>query len=286
MNLYPAINYETLYKLKIQKLIPYIKQKQNLNKPLDLHLLESLTNIDKTTIERTYNIIEYNFKEIEKAYPEVKIQYLENNLIPYFMYQGNLNLLKTNCITIAGTRKPSPWGRLESERITSYLGKKGYTIITGLAKGIDTLANKKALEEGLNTIAVIATPINKYYPAENRKIQNQISKEGLLITPFAPNTNTRKWHFLLRNKVMVNFSLASIVIEAFDGGGSTQLANYTNSKEKPVFTSNFFYKNNVTTWQKKICKIYTYSDYGEVDKAIKNPYFRKSIEKRFQRELF
>ena len=286
MNLFPAVNYETLCKLKIPKLIPLIKQKQDWSTPLKLRLVESLTNIPQYQIQEIYNDVYNCFHKLDDYYPNIEIEYLKNELVPYFMYQGNLDLLKTKCITIGGTRTPSHWGIVECKRVSSYLGSKNFTLVSGLAKGIDTITHKKALELGIKTIAVIATPINKFYPAENRKLQNQISKEGLLISPFAPNTITKKWHFLLRNKIMVNISLASIVIEAFDKGGSTKMAEYSNFINKPIFTSNFFYKNNITTWQKMMKDIYIYKNYEEITKTIENSNFGKTIKKKLQKEFF
>jgi len=286
MDIIPAVNYETLNKLKLKKLIPYIKKKQDFQDPLDINLIGSLTNINKEDIKQVFNSFKKSFIEIEKNNSCVQIKYLSNEIVPYFLYQGNLDLIKTNCITIAGTRTPSPFGFYECSLLTSYIGMKDFTIVSGLARGIDTVALKNALEKNFNTIGVIATPINKYYPKENQKLQNLISKEGLLISPIAPNTLTRKWHFLLRNKLMVNISLCSVVIEAFDGGGSTRMAEYSTSVNKPVFIPKFFYENKVTTWQKKISSIYPYVKYSEIPKAIENQDFRKSMEKRIQRELF
>ena len=96
MNFIKAINYETLHSLKITKLIPYIKKEQDFNMPLNINLIGSLTNIDKEEIKNCYQNYYWAFKKIESIKPKVQIQYLSNEIVPYFLYQGKLELLKTN----------------------------------------------------------------------------------------------------------------------------------------------------------------------------------------------
>ncbi|MCX2710004.1 DNA-processing protein DprA [Pseudomonas sp. DCB_BG] len=91
-------------------------------------------------------------------------------------YMGNWELVDTPCLAIVGTRSPSDEGAFNAGLIAHKLVKQGYTIVSGLAKGIDSCAHRAALNAGGNTIAVIGTPLNSYYPKENKELQDHMRK--------------------------------------------------------------------------------------------------------------
>ena len=87
-------------------------------------------------------------------------------------------------------------------RLARALGQNGITVVSGLAKGIDVSAHMAALKSGYNTIAVIGTNLNQYYPAENKEVQQMIEEKGLVVSQFSPANKTERWFFPLRNGTM------------------------------------------------------------------------------------
>src|ERR1700730_17069466 len=97
-------------------------------------------------------------------------------------YRGWWDLVETPSVAVVGTREPSPQAIENTARIVKLLVQDGYTIASGLAKGIDTAAHKAAIESGGKTIAVIGTPINRVYPKQNERLQQQIAQNFLVIS--------------------------------------------------------------------------------------------------------
>src|ERR1700744_4410475 len=94
------------------------------------------------------------------------------------------------------------------------------TVVSGLARGIDTAAHRAALDAGGRTVAVIGTGIGRVYPAENRGLQNEIADRGLLISQFWPDAPPQKHTFLMRNATMSGYGLATVVVEAGEHSGA------------------------------------------------------------------
>ncbi|MDI9311850.1 MAG: DNA-processing protein DprA [Limnohabitans sp.] len=140
--------------------------------------------------------------------------------IPQELYtEGDYNLLVNNSlkISVVGSRNATPVGIENTIKISAFLILKGVTIVSGLAKGIDTIAHNTALDKGGKTIAVLGTPINECYPKENLQLLNRIKKEGLAISQF---TTTHKSNFPNRNKTMALFSDATIIVEGTEISGT------------------------------------------------------------------
>jgi hypothetical protein len=102
--------------------------------------------------------------------------------IALLYYRGWWDLVNSRSIAVVGTRSPSPEGERRARQLVNALVKDDFTIVSGLAKGIDRVAHETAIEAGGRTIAVIGTPINHAYPAENRDLQERIAREFLLIS--------------------------------------------------------------------------------------------------------
>jgi DNA processing protein len=98
------------------------------------------------------------------------------------------------------------------------------TVVSGLARGIDTAAHRAALDAGGRTVAVIGTGITKAYPAENRGLQREIGARGLVLSQFWPDTPPQKHAFLMRNATMSGYGLATVVVEAGETSGARALA--------------------------------------------------------------
>lgn len=179
---------------------------------------------------------------------------LENtNEAPRYLYlRGNKSLLyDTRTVAIVGSRQASESAIINTVRITGELVKNGITIISGLAKGIDVNAHKTALNYGYNTIAVIGTGLNKYYPAENRPVQIEIEKRGLVVSQFSPATPVNRFNFPLRNGVMSGLSLATVIMEAGETSGALKQADYAIKQKRLVIIPQKALDNDLITWPKK-----------------------------------
>ena len=104
------------------------------------------------------------------------------NPIELFYYKGNLDLLTTKAVSIVGARKVSKDGIRRAKKLSAQLVENGYNIVSGLAAGVDTAAHEAAIASGGKTIGVIGTPIDEYYPKENKNLQDKIAEEYLLIS--------------------------------------------------------------------------------------------------------
>lgn len=102
--------------------------------------------------------------------------------IELLYFQGLWELVNTPCVAVVGTREPSDDGKLRAAKLTRLLVADGYTVVSGLARGIDTVAHTTALDAGGFTIAVLGTPITEYYPPENRTLQQHLADKHLVIS--------------------------------------------------------------------------------------------------------
>lgn len=137
---------------------------------------------------------------------------------------GDKSLLRRKCVAIVGTREVSADGRARSRRLARELAKAGVVVVSGLAKGVDTEALSAAMEADGKVVAVIGTPIDRAYPAENKLLQEKIYSEHLLISSFAPGQRVYPSNFPERNKLMAALSDATAIIEAGDTSGTLHQA--------------------------------------------------------------
>ena len=197
--------------------------------------------------------------------------------IELLYYSGNLDYLNTRCISIVGTRNPTVEGLKVTSEITKKLVKDDFTIVSGLAKGIDTQAHVSALSLNGRTIAVIGTPIGTSYPKENSDLQIKIGKQHLLLSqvPFyrysIQNHLINRFFFLERNKTMSALTDATLIIEAGETSGSlTQAAAAIYQKRKLLIWDSCF-NNNSITWPNKYLEkgAIRVKNYDEILNALK-----------------
>lgn len=176
--------------------------------------------------------------------------------IDMFYYKGDLDLLSSPCISIVGSRKMSAEGAARAHKLSKQLCQK-YTIVSGLAAGIDTVALTTAIEEKGNVIAVIGTPIDRFYPAENENLQRRIAKEFLLISQVPlykydhqPFTSKRNY-FPERNKTMAAISDATVIVEASETSGTHTQAKACFDQGKELFILNSCFNNPNIKWPQK-----------------------------------
>lgn len=150
--------------------------------------------------------------KFDKDYPE-KLLPLEES--PFFLfYKGDLSLLKMPSIAIVGTRTPSAYGRMVSERFARELAQNGVAIISGLAYGVDSIAHRAALECGGKTVAVLGSGLNNIYPAQHLDLAREIAEKGLLLSEYCPSTSATKYSFPARNRIIAGLSDGVLITEA------------------------------------------------------------------------
>lgn len=127
-------------------------------------------------------------------------------------------------VAVVGSREASAGGLAMAADLAWALTSRRVTVVSGLARGIDTAAHRAALDADGRTVAVIGTGIGRVYPAENRGLQDDIADRGLVLSQFWPDAPPRKHTFLMRNAVMSGYGLAATVIEAGETSGARALA--------------------------------------------------------------
>lgn len=137
---------------------------------------------------------------------------------------GDISLIRRRSVAIVGTREVSPEGAARARRLGRELAQAGIVVVSGLARGVDTEALTSAIAAGGKVIAVIGTPIDKAYPAENKRLQEQIYAEHLLISQFPPGKRVFQSNFPERNKLMAALSDATAIIEAGETSGTLHQA--------------------------------------------------------------
>jgi DNA processing protein len=162
---------------------------------------------------------------------------------PVLFHRGTLVPGETG-MSVVGSRAASKRGLDMASAIATSLVKRDITVLAGLAKGIDTAAHLAALEAGGRTVAVIGTGIRKYYPAENRSLQDRIVAVGLVLSQFWPDAPPTKHTFPMRNAVMSGYGRATIVVEAGEHSGARIQARRAVAHGRPVILTDLVMKAN------------------------------------------
>lgn len=169
---------------------------------------------------------------------------------PYLFLKGNVHLLEEKSVCVVGSRNASEESMKKTERIVKSLVKRNIVVNAGLARGIDAATHTAALANGGRTIAVIGTPINQYYPKENKDLQIQIEKNGLVVSQFPPCNPINRWNFPTRNGVMSGLSLATIIMEAGESSGALKQADYALKQGRDVLIPQSAIDNPLIQWPK------------------------------------
>lgn len=140
-----------------------------------------------------------------------------------------------NSVAIVGTRNPTQYGKSETEKFAEDLSREGITIVSGLARGIDSIAHSTAVKNKGRTIAVIGSGLDVIYPPENRKLFKEIEETGMIISEFEFGTKPDAQNFPKRNRIISGLTLGTLVAESDINGGAMQTANYAFDQNREVF---------------------------------------------------
>jgi DNA processing protein len=204
---------------------------------LDSKTVNNIVNL-RTRIspdEEMASLKKYKIKVFTCDSPEYPQQLKEIYDYPPVLYiRGNLAEDEC-CLAVVGTRRATVYGRQVTEEIVTDLARNGITIVSGLARGIDSVAHRAALEAGARTMAVFACGLDIVYPAENAKLAREIMEHGALISEYPLGTKPKADNFPRRNRIMSGLSLGVLIIEAGESSGALITANQALEQNREVF---------------------------------------------------
>jgi DNA processing protein len=170
---------------------------------------------------------------MDEAYPQ---RLKEIDQPPPVLYlRGELSTEDDWAVAIVGSRRVTPYGRQVTEEIASFLAANGVTVVSGLARGIDSLAHSAALKAGGRTLAVLGSGVDRIYPPENRSLAEQIFEHGAVLSDYAPGTPPEASNFPPRNRIISGLSMAVVVVEAGKTSGALITAEFAAEQGREIF---------------------------------------------------
>ncbi|WP_372521054.1 DNA-processing protein DprA [Candidatus Ruminimicrobiellum ovillum] len=197
--------------------------------------IKSLANFEVATKELT--LAEKNNIKV-LTYLDEEYPYQLKNICDYppvIYVKGNFDKNDNLSVSVVGSRRPTNYGLMVTEKFCKYFAQNSITTISGLAGGIDTQAHSSTIKNSGRTVAVLGNGLLECYPSENRKLQNEIGEKGVVISEFPLTRKALPMNFPRRNRIVAALSLATIVIEAAEKSGSLITANLACDYGKDVF---------------------------------------------------
>jgi DNA processing protein len=173
----------------------------------------------------------------DPEYPQLLLETPTAPAVLYYRGQVDLSENLGNCLTIGivGTRQPSNYGQKWTQKISVVLAEQGFSIISGLAQGVDTAAHQGCLAVGGRTVAVVGTGLDLVYPAQNQALAEKIWAQGLMVSEYPAGTRPDRGHFPARNRIIAGLSRAVLVMEAPHKSGALITAYLANDFCRDVF---------------------------------------------------
>jgi DNA processing protein len=194
-------------------------------------------------------------------------------------YQGWWDLVESRSVAVVGTRRPTPVGIARAKRLVKALVKDGFTIVSGLAAGIDTVAHQTAIDEGGRTIAVLGTPLSRVYPRSNVALQRLIADEFLVISQVPLKRYVRqlytqnRWFFPERNITMSALTEGTIIVEAGETSGTLIQARAALDQGRKLFILDSVFRNERLTWPHEFEEqgAIRVADYDDITRYLPSP---------------
>ena len=151
-------------------------------------------------------------------------------------YKGNLELLKSErMVAVVGTRNATAYGKLVCEQLASKMAKANVTLVSGVARGIDSIAHNAIIKAGGKTIAVVGTGLDIVYPASNLKLFRELEENHLILSEYEDGTRGFAANFPQRNRIIAGLTRATIVVESKESGGSLITANLALDSNRDIY---------------------------------------------------
>lgn len=233
--------------VRLKKLLEVFSKPENIFKAT-YEKLTSITGIGskiasgiltfrKTDLDKEFDLIKKHKLKLviceDKDYPENLRHIYAPPLVLYI--KGEIKETDRFSIAIVGSRRASFYGLSSAEHFAGELSGEGLTIISGMARGIDTYAHRGALRQGGRTIAVIGSGFNHIYPAENKGLAEEIAQNGAVVSEFPIDTRPLSNNFPRRNRVISGLSLGVLVVEAARNSGALITADFALEQGRDVF---------------------------------------------------
>jgi len=154
---------------------------------------------------------------------------------PLLYYRGDIGLMNSYCLAIVGSRRHTVYGRENASKFAAGLSNHNITIVSGMARGIDTWAHRGVLGAGGKTVAVLGCGLDICYPPENKKIKLEIENSGIVISEFPPGYQPLPQNFPRRNRIISGLSWGTLVIEAGGKSGALITADFALEQGREVF---------------------------------------------------
>ena len=197
----------------------------------------AITSPDDKTIATALTWLNHDSHHViafgEDNYPEFFAQIPGRPLLLYV--NGDVDTLHLPSLAIIGSRNPTHGGLRNSIEFSRHLAQQGFSIVSGLAEGIDTAAHRGALDVCGKTVAFLGHGIDRVYPASNRNLAHSISESGALVTEYPLGAGPERWHFPERNRLISGLCLGTLVVEAARRSGSLITARLAAEQGREVF---------------------------------------------------
>lgn len=200
------------------------------------------------------------------------------NRPPLLFIRGELIERDVRSVAIVGTRRASKAGEGRAAEIARHMAEAGFTVLSGLAAGIDTASHRGALAAGGRTVAVLGTGLRRFYPASNTELQEEIAARCAVVSQFWPDQPPTKTTFPRRNVTMSGLSLATVVVEASHTSGARMQARLALEHGRPVVLLDSLVEQH--TWARSYARrpgTYVVSDPGEISALIERLAFAEAL---------
>jgi len=252
-NLYTLLSAEGIGPGKVRNLLAKFRSTENILSA-DYHSLLKVEGISSSLANRIQSAnrrreqindwLEDELSKMKKLNAEIVTVWddnyptlLKNIYDPPLILQikGNLSEADNYSIAMVGTRLPTNYGKIQAERIAAGLAEQNITVVSGMARGIDSICHAGAIKQGGRTIAVIGSGLDIIYPPENNKLFNMISEGGAIISEFTLGTKPDAVNFPKRNRIISGLSLGCVIVETGTAGGAMQTARFSLDQNREVF---------------------------------------------------
>ena len=154
---------------------------------------------------------------------------------PYLWMRGTLPEVDRPMVTVVGTRRCTDYGRAQAHHFGAELVRRGFTVVSGLAYGIDAAAHKGALDAGGRTIAVLGSGVGRIYPQKHTALAERITENGAVLSEYGLDAEPKSHHFPERNRILSGLSLGTLVVESYSKGGALITARLAVEQNREVF---------------------------------------------------